>query len=387
MKRLTGFPIVMILVLFFFTACETEEQVPDPAVIAFEVQDVSVYNGKDGAITVNVSQGEPPYYFFWSNGQKTQNVSGLHAGTYTLKMIYGNNGSSYYETSFTVNQPEPRPLTLSFNVINAPVYGRPLGSVTVSAQGGVPPYRFLWETGATTASLDGLFAGTYAVTVRDSGNPFVTETSGSVTVGQPVFECGRDSILDIDGNLYPTVKIGDQCWLAENLRTTHIPDSPLPNLVPIDGRFCQGLFCQQKEGAHYTWTAMMNGAAAATTPSAKIQGICPTGWHLPTRGHYDQLDKWLAVTGNGGSGFLAGAKMKGANSSSGFNALFTGNWGYGVYTRAPQASFWTSTEYSLSPEQEGMLIYVTEDTPFMNSTHKDKPFGLNVRCIKDEELP
>jgi uncharacterized protein (TIGR02145 family) len=281
-----------------------------------------------------------------------------------------------------VSQHDPVPLDLSFQVTDVPIYGKPLGTVSLQVSGGTPPYRYTWNNGATTSTVEGLFAGQYSVVVRDSGDPFVTETEGSVVIGQPEFVCGQDSIMDIDGLLYATVMIGDQCWTASNLRTINRPDSPFPDLVPIDERFCQGLFCQQQEGAHYSWYAAMNGAEAATEPDQQIQGICPTGWHIPTREEYGQLEAWLNVAGNGGSGFFAGAKMKGEESTSGFDALFTGNWGYGVYARAPQASFWTSTEFATNTNN-ALLVYVTDDTPFVNATNRPKSFGLNVRCVKD----
>ncbi len=384
MQRIGYFILTLSLVIpvFILSSCEEEDQHPDPAQVDFVVQDASAYNANDGSIDLVINGGEPPFYFFWNTGDTTQSVSGLHAGDYWVRMIYGRNGSSFFESSVKVSQPEPVPLDLDFQVTHVPLYGKPLGAVSVNASGGTPPYSYKWSTGATTPSVEGLFAGQYSVVVSDSGDPFMTETEGEVVINQPEFVCGQDSIMDIDGHLYPTVVIGDQCWMAENLRTQHRPDSPYPDLVPIEGRFCQGLFCEQEEGAHYTWYAAMNGAEAATSPDQHIQGVCPEGWHIPTRDEYAELEQWLAVPGNGGEGTFAGAKMKGAESSSGFNALFTGNWGYGVYVRAAQASFWTSSEPSTNPNN-AHLIYVTEDTPFVNATNRSKLFGLNVRCVKD----
>lgn len=380
-----GFGVLLLLLsllAFLLISCEEEERILPPIEIDFDVRDASAYNAADGAIDLLITGGESPFYFFWNTGDTTRNISGLHAGNYQVRMIYGANGSSFYEASVSVSQPDPAPLDLHFDVTDVPLYGKALGAITLTVSGGTPPYRYVWSNGATTATLEELFAGTYSVVVRDSGEPFVTETEGSVVVSQPHFACGNDSIRDINGNLYPTVLIGDQCWMAENLRSQHRPDSPYPDLVPIEGRFCQGLFCQQKEGAHYTWHAAMNGADAAKAPDQKIQGICPTGWHIPTRAEYAELEQWLNVDGNAGQGFFAGNKMKGLESSSGFDALFTGNWGYGVYARAPQASFWTSTEFATNPNN-ALLIYVTEDTPFVNATNRPKSFGLNVRCVRD----
>ena len=370
----------------YFAACEKEERKNDSLQIAFEVKNASAYNANDGAISLMLENGEADPSFFWSTGQTTRDISGLYAGNYKVRIIYGRNGSSYFEGNATVSQPDPEPLNITYEVNDAHTYGRPFGSISVEIEGGTPPYSFSWDFGATSKDIEGLMAGTYTVRVRDSGNPYYIETEKTITVSQPDFVCGRDSVPDIDGNYYPTVQIGNQCWLADNLRTIHRPDSPEGELIRIDGRFCQGTFCEQKEGAHYTWHAMMNGAPAATAPDDKVQGICPAGWHLPTRAMYNELEQWLSVNGQGGEGVFAGTKMKGLESLSGFDAVYTGNWGYGIYHRAPQASFWSSTQHGSNPNA-ALLIYLTDDTPFVNSAQREKVFGLNVRCIKDENMP
>lgn len=386
MKQLIATSFVLAIMGTVITSCDKEEKRPDPIELEMQVQHASAYNAKDGSIDVNILSGDPPFIYHWSTGDSTSSVSGLFAGDYTVKIIYGPNGSSFFEQTTTVEQPEPAPLNLTFSVQDSPVYGRPLGMAEVSVEGGEPPYTYLWSNGATTALAEDLMAGTYTVTVTDSGDPFYITTTGSVTIGQPEFVCGQDSVPDIDGNYYSTVLIGDQCWLGENLRTTHVPDPYDGELIPIDGRFCRGLFCQNAEGAHYTWTAMMNGAEPAAEPDEKIQGICPTGWHLPTRAMFEELEDWLSVDGNGGTGFFAGAKMKGENSSSGFDALFTGSWGFTIYNQAPYAGFWSATQAPQNPAN-ARIIYLTQDTPFINGSNEPKGYGFNVRCIKDEDLP
>ena len=369
----------------FFIACEKEEK-KDSLQFTFEVQDASAYNANDGAVKLKITGDASDLNFFWSTGDSTKDISGLYAGNYEVQIIYGKNGSSYFEGTATVSQPDPEPLKITYEVNDAHTYGRPVGEIFVDVEGGTPPYSFEWDFGATSKDVEGLRAGSYTVRVRDSGEPYYIETETTITVSQPDFVCGLDSIPDIDGNYYPTVQIGNQCWLADNLKTIHRPDSPDGELITIEGRFCQGTFCEQKEGAHYTWDAMMNDAPPASAPDDKVQGICPAGWHLPTRAMYNELEEWLSVNGQGGEGFFAGTKMKGIESSSGFDAVFTGNWGYGIYQRAPQASFWSSTEHGTNSEA-ALLIYLTEDTPFVNSTNRKKTFGLNVRCIKDEDIP
>ncbi len=377
--------LLFSLLAFFAVSCEEEEQsVPEELVMEAMIEPASEYNAANGSISLNILQGEGPYIYDWNTGDSTAAITGLKAGDYTVTVTYGPNGIAYTEQTYTVEQPEAEPLNLNFTVTDVQQYDKPQGAIELEVSGGTPPYTFLWNNGETSPVLENLLAGTYTVTVTDSGDPYSIETTGFAVVNQPEFVCGQDSIRDIDGNLYSTVVIGEQCWTGENLKTIHRPDSPSDELIPIEGRLCRGLFCEQQEGAHYDWHGMMNGAAPAGLPDEEIQGICPTGWHLPTEEMFTGLDEFLSIEGNGGEGFFSGAKMKGTESSSGFDALFAGNWGYGIYNNAPYASFWTSSEMPTNPNR-AEIFYVTDDTPFLNSGHQPKDFGFNVRCIKDTE--
>ncbi len=377
--------LIFSLLAFFALSCEDEEtSAPEELVIEATIEPASEYNAADGSISLNIVKGEEPFIFHWNTGDSTSEISGLKAGDYNVTVTYGANGAAYTRQTFTIEQPEPEPLDLSFTVTDVQVYDKPQGSIELEVSGGQPPYTYLWSNGETSPVIENLLAGTYSVTVMDAGDPYSIETTGFAVVNQPEFVCGQDSIRDIDGNMYSTIVIGEQCWLGENLKTAHRPDSPTDELIPIEGRVCRGLFCQQQEGAHYDWHGMMNGAEPATLPDEEIQGICPAGWHIPTEEMFAELDGFLSIDGNGGDGSFSGAKMKGVESSSGFDALFAGNWGYGIYNNAPYASFWTSSEMPTNPNR-AEIFYVTDDTPFLNSGHQPKEFGFNVRCIKDTE--
>ena len=81
-----------------------------------------------------------------------------------------------------------------------------------------------------------------------------------------------------DGYTYATVGIGTQCWLAENLRTTTgLTTSDYSDLGSVSGR-------------HYTYNATMQGTASTTLP---VQGICPTGWHVPTTADFEALVTYM----------------------------------------------------------------------------------------------
>ena len=195
-------------------------------------------------------------------------------------------------------------------------------------------------------------------------------------VGQPEFVCGRDSITDVDGNKYPTVQIGGQCWTAENLRTLHLPEDPARE---IEGRFCLNLNCTNAFGAHYSWEAMMNGAGSVTAED-EVQGICPCEWHLPTKEEWEALNSYLSVDGNGGAGVNVPNKMRGADSPSGFDALYAGNWGYSVF-EGENAVFWTATE-----QAGGRAFYrLINNFPLLGQGHLEKRSGLSVRCVRNRQ--
>ncbi|MFW5877842.1 MAG: FISUMP domain-containing protein [bacterium] len=376
---------IFLFVILVFSGCKKETiEVAEQVLLEYTVTNVSTFNGSDGAIETTIIGGEEPYYYFWSTGADKPDITGLTAGDYTLRVVFGNDG--LLEESITVGQPEPEDLQLNFDVNDVSRYGKSDGSVSISVAGGTEPYTVIWNDTDTTMEFKGIPAGTYKVKVIDSSDPYTISDSTFVEVTQPDFICGTDSIADVDGNLYPTVLIENQCWFAQNLKTVHLPDDPA---TIIEGRFCAGSNCLRKEGAHYTWEAMMNGETSdPEDPYSLVQGICPEGWSIPTRRIFNDLDSILSIPGNYGDALDSGRKMLGEESSSGFDALVAGNWGYNVYINEDVASFWTATGFKYSgapqtePATEAYYFYIAEDFPLLSSGHKPKEFGMSVRCVK-----
>jgi len=370
----TLFCIIALLVCStLFWSCDDDEIVIPRIKISLESTSVSSFGASDGAITATVEGGQPPYQYFWNTGSTDKGINGLPAGEYTLKVV--DSESAVASVTVILEQPEPTPLDLQFNVSDASWYTGTDGSVALTVSGGTPPCTYLWSNEEEGTNLEDLSAGTYSVTVTDSGDPAIV-TVDSVVVSQPAFVCGRDSILDVQGNKYPTVKIGEQCWLAQNLRTTVLPKDPQ---TPIDGHFCNGTNCSNAMGAHYSWDALMNGAESVDD-EAEVQGICPCEWHVPTKAEWEQLNAYLSVDGNGGSGSNVPNKLRGEDSPSGFDALHAGNWGYAVFA-GENAVFWTATEQS-----DGRAFYrILNNFPLLGQGHVDKRSGLSVRCVRNEE--
>jgi uncharacterized protein (TIGR02145 family) len=109
-----------------------------------------------------------------------------------------------------------------------------------------------------------------------------------------------NAVADYDGNLYPAVIIGDQVWMAENLRTTHYADGTaienggnnesesIPYYYDYSGKHSVEII-----GLLYNWPAVMNGASSSSSNPSGVQGIAPNGWHVPSQSEYEQLVNYL----------------------------------------------------------------------------------------------
>jgi|GEM_PF-3207107 len=135
---------------------------------------VSVNGGSDGGATVVPSGGTTPYTYLWSNSATTASIAGVMAGTYSVT-ITDANGCSVNDTAIIT---EPTALASSMIIdSNVTCYSSFDGGATVVATGGTPPYTYLWSNSATTASIAGVGAGTYIVTVTDNSGGFINDTA------------------------------------------------------------------------------------------------------------------------------------------------------------------------------------------------------------------
>lgn len=111
---------------------------------------------------------------------------------------------------------------------------------------------------------------------------------------------GAPTVTDVDGNVYNTVQIGEQCWMRENLKTTKYANGTTIPLstntssnVTITGPYRK---CPDNNSSNvvnygylYSWVAVMNAAAGSTASPSGVQGICPDGWHVPSDAEWSQL--------------------------------------------------------------------------------------------------
>ncbi|MFW2387241.1 MAG: fibrobacter succinogenes major paralogous domain-containing protein [Polyangiales bacterium] len=148
-----------------------------------------------------------------------------------------------------------------------------------------------------------------------------------------------------------------------------------------------------------TWAAAMNGEESSSTNPGRVQGVCPSGWHLPGRAEWKQLEMFLGMSqasadSIGWRGTDEGGKLKeagfthwdspntGATNSSGFTALPAGyRYEHGEFSNIGFAiGFWTSEEYDTSTAWIRYLDAIRSDT---HQNNNDKNFGFSIRCVQD----
>ena len=203
------------------------------------------------------------------------------------------------------------------------------------------------------------------------------------------------TVVDIDGNVYETIQVGNQEWMAENLKVTHYQDGTAITHV-TDATAWAALtseaYCIYNNasnevdtyGALYNWYAV-NGDIDGN--GTKDKEIAPTGWHVPSH------TEWLTLVDYLDGNAIAGGKMKeagtshwldpntGATNESGLTALpggtriASGNYS-GINS---DGYFWSSTEYTSYAWYRNLI----SQQGIVTVDYVLKGYGFSVRCVKD----
>ncbi len=269
--------------------------------------------------------------------------------------------------------------------------------VKSSAKGLLPPRMTQEERNAIGFPAEGLLIFNTTTGCIDYFLGGSWKSLGGVT--ELVFQCGMKIADPRDGKRYNTIKIGSQCWMAENLNagTMISADTDQRNDGLIE-KFCYqnlesncdiygGLY-QWGETVNYLNNAS-NSCTWSTPPAGVVTGICPPGWHLPCYSEWDQLASVL-----GGLSF-AGGKMKergtghwsapntGADNASGFTARAGGaHTSSGGFSGLNQdVWFWSVVETFSCGAETWWINYNYE---FLSPDNSLKTGGLAIRCLKDQ---
>ena len=209
------------------------------------------------------------------------------------------------------------------------------------------------------------------------------------------WSCG-DSLIDLrDGQSYPTVQIGNQCWTAENLNIGTMLISNSPGGQMTDNgviekycwqnniNYCDGTGGMQKYGGYYEWKEALQFYSGQ--PALPVQGVCPDGWHIPSKDEFNVMISFL-----GGGNAAAPAMQPGG--TSGFEAILTG---YrctmnGGFLNSPTGG--TKVTYYWASEQSNAanawFYEVRQNYSFFgNGLYSPflKTIGTSIRCIRDDE--
>jgi gliding motility-associated-like protein len=152
---------------------------PTQLVISDSVQNIGCFGTLSGAINLTISGGTPGYTFQWLSGQTTEDLTGLGAGTYTVNVTDLN--GCVATDSFTITAPTT-PMQLALTGVGLTCFNSSTGTTDLTVTGGVAPYFYNWNTGATTQDLSGLPAGTYEVFVEDVNGCL---DSAAITLSNP----------------------------------------------------------------------------------------------------------------------------------------------------------------------------------------------------------
>ncbi|WP_235298005.1 pre-peptidase C-terminal domain-containing protein [Portibacter marinus] len=158
------------------TVVENDGQVAilAPLNVQANVKDVSCKFGDDGFIALDVSGATNNYSYLWSNDATTDSIGGLGEGTYAFTVTDIFSGLTVEDSISLIS---PNQLTIELKDVTSDPDS--LATVETSVSGGIPPYAYLWSTGATTDSLINVENGTYDVTVTDQNG---CEVRGSIEV-------------------------------------------------------------------------------------------------------------------------------------------------------------------------------------------------------------
>ena len=350
-------------------------------------------------------------------GSFVSHLSGLTIGTTYYVRAYATNsmGASYgEERSFTTLM---EPTVTTNEVINIRNTTATCGGNVNVAEGATVTARGVcWSTtpnptirdskttdgagiGSYTSSMTGLTPGTTyyvrAYVTYSVGTSYGEERSFVTLL---YLSCpGAATVTDCENNIYNTIQIGTQCWMAENLRTEHYADgTKIDWYYPYNSSSNKDTY-----GLLYNWMAVMHNSSSSNTNPSGVQGICPTGWHVPSDVEWTQLTDYVS----GQSDYVCGSNTSSiakalasttgwktnsslctvgndqeSNNITGFSAVPAGlyhgsysNFGYSV-------DFWSATEASSNYAYYRRL---SSDYAGVRRGNLNKNYGFSVRCLRD----
>ncbi len=426
--------ITVSLMIFLLTSCE--KKVSIPSITTSEVKEVTHTSAISGGNVTD--EGTSPVTSLgicWSVSEKPTtadkiavaandgtigdfscNITGLLPNTKYYLRAYATNGAgSAYgnQVSFITDQVPAPILTTTDPVFWSHFAFRTGGNITEDYEAAVTEKGMCWSKSHNPTISDnkvksedtgtGNFINylTYltpnitwylrAYATNISGTGYGNEVIITIPWNTPAFnaEITYGTVSDIENNIYKTVNIGSQTWMAENLRTTKFTDgSIIPNIATdaVWSSMATPAYCivNNEEGFLPIVGAIYNFYVVSTGK------LCPTGWHVPDKSEVTTLEYSL------GGVVLAAGKLKEAGTShwknpnvdatneSGFTALpASGRQKEGYFD--PGADTYCCWWVSNSQDPYGIYFGMTNESGRLQNdgSGQTKPTGMSVRCLKD----
>ncbi|MBN1925648.1 MAG: hypothetical protein JW798_07430 [Prolixibacteraceae bacterium] len=222
-----------------------------------------------------------------------------------------------------------------------------------------------------------------------------------------------------DGTHYDAVKIGNQIWMAENLAYLPSVNQVADGSEDVAGSYYYvygydgTVVADAKATANYTtygvlynWTAAMNGEASSAANPSGVQGVCPTGWHLPSDAEWTTLEDYLIANGYNYDGTTTGNKIAKslATATGWFSSTNVGAVGNSDYTEKQNSTSFSALpgggrlEYGCfgnvgsngglwSATMNGSSIafyrFLNYNNSGVNRVANNLEYGFSVRCVRD----
>lgn len=271
------------------------------------------------------------------------------------------------------------------------------------------------SVGSFVSSVSGLTSGTIFYVRAYATNSVGTSYGQPISFTTPT-HCG--TVTDYDGNVYQSVYIGAQCWMKENLKTIHYSNGAS---IPKGGNGSSGKYyfdylhsvdSSAIYGRLYTWQAVMNGAGSSNNNPSGIQGVCPSGWHVPSNTEWCELENYTepGIDVNCSTTGFRGSMAKRLTApqywtSYHSNSFAPGYWtfdstgcddfglsvlpsGYYYYSSPPyfqqirkEGYFWTCT--SSSSTYSIYRKFQNDQSGIAYETGHYRYYAYSVRCIKN----
>ena len=259
--------------------------------------------------------------------------------------------------------------------------------------------------------LYGMILSLIVIMMSCEKDPYINE--GTYFYDGNVLYQLAEPVADIDGNVYKTVKLGNQVWMAENLRTTRYADgAPIPLVTATTSSAAVRYYPNNNSanvtdfGYLYSWYAVMKGSSSSDANPSGVQGICPDGWHVPSDAEWTELTNYVesqsqylcgkchkkhiakALASGEGSGWASSydncavGNDPSANNATGFSARPAG-FGHGSYYGdfGRSALFWSTGLNWYS--SEAYLRFLSYSSTLVYSGINDKYVGYSVRCVRN----